>query len=568
MMEESDRLFDTVLAALTGPGQQLEVAEASIDGVTLPVFKNAPPSMAGYFMLALRHADADFIVYEGERYSYGEAYRRAEALARYLQDTHAIAKGDRVVLAMRNYPEWLFAFMALMMAGAVAVPLNAWWQADELAFALADSGARLAIADEARAERLATVPHDKRPPVLVVRGEVDLPDGMTRLEDLVFTSGKTPRPVAIAPEDDASIIYTSGSTGSPKGAVSTQRAMVSALLNYGAIGLTQLEIDRRAGKAKDMQQAVLLTVPLFHVTGLIPVALVSFLIGRKIVMMHKWDVSEAFRLMESERVTYFIGVPTMSLELLQHPKRDSYDLSALADIGGGGAARPAAHVKRLKEAFPGQRPGLGYGLTETNGVGAINSREGYLKRPASTGRASKPMVEIGIFDEAGKACVTGEVGEICLRSAANVRGYWNRPQDTASAFTPDGWFKSGDLGYLDDAGYLYIVDRKKDIIIRGGENISCLEVEAALYHHPAVAEASVFGLSDERLGEVVGAVVFLKPGETIEAEALRDFVARNLAAFKVPTRLWLAERPLPKLGSGKIDKVALRQRYGGRPKAS
>ena len=322
-----------------------------------------------------------------------------------------------------------------------------------------------------------------------------------------------------------------------------------------------LQLAEAAGTKLPEQQIMLLNVPLFHITGSVPVMLVSIAIGRKLVIMHKWDAGEALRLIEAERVTYFVGVPTMSLEMMQHPDKDRYDLSTLLDIAGGGASRPAEHVARLADAFPGKHPALGYGLTETNGAGSGIMRDSYRAKPASTGRASKPLIELGIFDDAMVKLATGDTGEVCVRSVCCVRGYWNKPDATAKAFTADGWFRTGDLGYLDEDGYLFIVDRKKDIIIRGGENIAALEVETAIYHHPAVAEASVFGLPDERLGEIVGAVVHLKAGEMLEPQALIDSVRSGLAAYKVPARLWIMAEALPKLGSGKIDKVTLRHQF-------
>jgi acyl-CoA synthetase (AMP-forming)/AMP-acid ligase II len=336
-------------------------------------------------------------------------------------------------------------------------------------------------------------------------------------------------------------------------------------MNYLVMGLAMLSLSQKAGVALPEQQVMLLNVPLFHITGSVPVMLVSVAIGRKMVIMHKWDATEALRLIEKERCTYFVGVPTMSLELMMHPDREKYDLSTLIDVASGGAPRPPEHVERLAKTLPGKQPIQGYGLTETNGVGAGNMRDNYLAKPASTGRASPPLVQIRIIAadalDCSVALPSGSVGEVCIRSACNVRGYWNKPKATAEAFPGDGWFRTGDLGYLDEDDYLFIVDRKKDIIIRGGENISCQEVEAALYTHPAVAEASVFGLPDERLGEIVGAVVFAKPGAELDTEALSDFVRRDLAAFKVPARIWLSPEPLPKLGSGKIDKVALRKHF-------
>jgi long-chain acyl-CoA synthetase len=306
---------------------------------------------------------------------------------------------------------------------------------------------------------------------------------------------------------------------------------------------------------------MLLSVPLFHVTGEVPMLLVSFAIGRKIIMMPKWDAVDAMRLIEKEKITSFTGVPLMSFEIMTHPDRTKYDLSTLQGLAGGGAPRPVEHVKRLAEAFPTAPPALGYGLTETNGVGAGNFMSNYIDKPNSTGLASKPLVEIAILDDDGKPVPQGQNGEVCIRSVANFSGYWNNPEASAACMTSDGFFRSGDIGYLDPDDYLFIVDRKKDIIIRGGENISCQEVEAALYEHPAVAEACVFGLADERLGEVPGAVVHLHPGQSATEDELRAHVKSRLAAFNTPERIWFEAAALPRLGTEKIDKVSLRKRF-------
>jgi acyl-CoA synthetase (AMP-forming)/AMP-acid ligase II len=566
MKSALDTAIDNVVSVITGPGSQLEVGKAVIRGAELPVFTAAPPSMREFFayFFALQ-APREFLVFGEERSTFGEVYARALKIAAALQHRHGIAKGDRVAIAMRNYPEWIEAFIAVLHLGAIAIPMNAWWTADELDYGLKDSGARLAIADEERARRLSTLSCSAK--VLTVRTSAQVASelGFARLEDEVTASPDTTWYLPdVSPEDDATIMYTSGSTGSPKGAVSTHRGIVSGAMNYLVAGLALLQLSEAAGVKPADQQVMLLNVPLFHITGSVPVLLVSVAIGRKMIIMHKWDAGEALRLIEKERCTYFVGVPTMSLEMMQHPDRDKYDLSSLVDIASGGAPRPPEHVDRLGKTLPGKHPVQGYGLTETNGVGAGNFRDNYLAKPASTGRASPPLVELRIDPgdgPVGAGLPAGTVGEVCIRSACNCRGYWNKPEATLAAFPGDGWFRSGDLGYLDEDGYLFIVDRKKDIIIRGGENISCQEVEAALYAHPAVAEASVFGLPDERLGEIVGAVVYAKPGAALEADALHDFVARDLAAFKVPARLWLSPEQLPKLGSGKIDKVTLRTHY-------
>ncbi len=566
MTSALDTALDEVIAGITAPGGALGVAQVPVRGVTLPVFSAAPPTMREYlaFFFATQ-ADKEFLVYGEERLTFAEVYARSLRFAAMLQHRHGIAKGDRVGVAMRNYPEWVIAYCAVVHMGAVCIPMNAWWTAEEMGYGISDSGARLVIADEERARRLATL--SCTADVITVRTSSEVAEqlGFVRAEDELALSPEAMWYLPeLTPEDDCTIMYTSGSTGSPKGAVSTHRAQVSGSMNYLVTGLALLELSAKQGIAPPEQQVMLLNVPLFHITGLVPVLLVSIAIGRKMIIMHKWDAGEALRLIEKERCTYFVGVPTMSLELMQHPDRKKYDLSSLVDIASGGAPRPPEHVERLAHEFEGKHPVQGYGLTETNGVGAGNIRENYRNKPASTGRASAPLVEIRIADgdgAVGAALPAGTVGEVCIRSIANCRGYWNNPEATAAAFVGDGWFRSGDLGYLDEDGYLFIVDRKKDIIIRGGENISCQEVEGAIYAHPAVAEASVFGLPDDRLGEIVGAVVYPKPGEPLDPDALIAFLKDTMAAYKVPAKVWIATEQLPKLGSAKIDKVTLRKHY-------
>ncbi len=558
MLTELDIALDAAIAAITGPGGPLPTTHAPIRGVDHRVFAAPPPTMREFAdFCAASNGAREFVVYQGERYTLDAIVAKGKRIAAALQARYGIAKGDRVAIAMRNYPEWIAAFFGLLHFGVVAVPMNAWWQADELAYGIKDSGTRLVVADAERAQRLGRI----GVPVVTVRTD-DTSLGDARLEDLLVDAPDAAwMPPALFPEDDATIMYTSGSTGSPKGAVSQHGALVHGALNYVVTMMAMLKLHVEAGNTPAEQQVMLLNVPLFHITGSVPVMLVSAVIGRKLIIMHRWDAGEALKLMEAEKVTYFVGVPTMSLELMQHPDRDNYDLSTLVDIAAGGAARPVAHVERLAEAFPGKSPAIGYGLTETNAVGAGNLRTNYRAKPNSTGRASGPVVEIDIADADGNPLPPHQVGAIRIKSAANARGYWNNPEATARAFSADGWFDSGDLGYLDQDGYLFIVDRAKDIVIRGGENIACLEVEAAIYAHPDVAEAAVFGLPDERLGEIVGAVVHPKAGASLDPQDVIDFAKTRLAAFKVPARVWVDLEPLPKLGSAKIDKVTLRAAY-------
>jgi acyl-CoA synthetase (AMP-forming)/AMP-acid ligase II len=365
----------------------------------------------------------------------------------------------------------------------------------------------------------------------------------------------------IAPEDDATILFTSGSTGEAKGALSTHRAVTTGVYAYATGLMVLLGILTKEGRPPANPPRTLLSVPLFHVTGEVPVLLNSFVIGRGMVLMPKWDTAEALRIIEKEKITYFVGVPTMSLELMNHPDRDKYDLSSLSDITGGGAPRPVAHVERLRTSFPNAQPALGYGLTETNAVGCSNFWGNYAAKPSSTGRAQPPFVEMAILGTSDRHLPPGERGEIALRSAANIKGYWRNPEATAAAFTADHYLRTGDIGYVDEDGYLFIVDRKKDIIIRGGENISAAEVEAAIYACDGVAEAAVFGAPDERLGEVPVAILYRRDGSKLSEEELRAFLGPRLSAFKIPARMEFSDAPLPRLGTGKIDRVALKEKH-------
>jgi acyl-CoA synthetase (AMP-forming)/AMP-acid ligase II len=553
MPSELDRQYDAVLAEVTGPNGRIQLGR---DAEGRAIVTNLPATLPILFdAFSILHGALDALVAGDERINFADLDTQATRLARILAGSWHVAKGDRVAIAMRNSPAWIVSYMAVIKAGGIATLINGWWQAEEMRHALTLVEPELIIADEARASRLAaggcTIPIVSLPverplaealaPLLARGGEADLPD--------------------IAPEDDATILFTSGSTGLAKGAVSTHRAVTTAVYSY-AIGLaTLLAIKERQGEAAANQPKTLVNVPLFHVTGEVPVLLNSFVIGRTMVLMPKWDPSEALRLIEKEKITYFVGVPTMSLELMQSPDRDKYDLSSLTDIAAGGAARPVAHVARLEATFKGAQPALGYGLTETNAIGCSNFWSNYHDKPASTGRPHKPIVELAILGEGDRHLPTGERGEIAIRSAANFRGYWNDEAATRAAFTADGYLKSGDIGYLDEDDYLFIVDRKKDIVIRGGENISVQEVEAAIYSHAGINEASVFGVPDERLGEVPAAVVYSEDGK-IEKDELLGFLSKHLAQFKLPAYLWIASEPLPKLGTGKIDKVSLRRLYG------
>ena len=551
-----DQRMDAVMAAVTAGEGPLPLAGVTRYGRELPVIAAAPPTLGAYFAhFASEHAGATFLVAGDERLTFAEVYAAATGVAHALV-ARGVAKGDRVGIAMRNSPSWIALYMGIVMAGGIATLLNGWWQTEELSAALTEVACDMVFADPPRSKRLAAL-KDVHPVIIEID---DVQPLAAALRPLGGGDAATALP-AVDTEDMATILFTSGSTGLSKGALSDHRAVVQAIFNYLAQVMTMVGIATQDGNPPEGQPSTLLNVPLFHVTAEIPVMLQSFAMGRKLVLMPKWDAEEAMRLIEREKITYFVGVPLMSFEMLTHPNRAHYDLSTVADFAAGGAARPAEHVRRIAEEMGGGAPLIGYGLTETNAIGTGNWRSNYIAKPNSAGRPSLPLVDLAILDDAGAPVAQGLRGEIAIRSICNFREYWGRPDATAAAMTADGYFLTGDIGYLDEDGYVFIVDRKKDIIIRGGENISCQEVEAALYEHPDVAEAAVFGLADERFGEVPGAVVVPRDGTVLTADALTAFLHQHIAAFKVPQTLWITHDPLPRLGTEKIDKVSIRKTY-------
>ncbi|QPQ54831.1 acyl--CoA ligase [Allosphingosinicella flava] len=555
-----DLKFETVLDAVTGPGGPIQIGR---DDNGRAIVQNFPQTLPAFFdAFCALNADTIGVISNGERLTFAELNAVATRVAKALIGGHGVKKGDRVAIAMRNCTAWIVSYIAVVKAGGIAVLINGWWQADELAHGLALTEPVLVLADAPRAARIAAT--GVAGAILTLHIDQPIEGAMAPVLDRDGENAALPD---VSPEDDATILFTSGSTGLSKGAVSTHRAVCNATYAYTISLICLKGILESEGRPPVNPPRTLVCVPLFHVTGEVPVMLNSFVIARGLVLMPKWDAGEALRLIEQETVTYFVGVPTMSLELMQHPDRDKYDLSSLTDIAAGGAARPVAHVKRLQESFATAQPALGYGLTETNATGCGNFWSNYAAKPASTGRAQAPLVEVAIFGAEDRHMPVGERGEIGIRGAGNIHAYWRNPEATATLFTPDGYVRTGDIGYLDEDGYLFIVDRKKDIIIRGGENISCQEVEAAIYAHPAVSEAAVFGLSDERLGEVPGAVVYCEHRQGLDEEGLRVFLEQRLARFKIPAVLWFVDEPLPKLGTGKIDKVVLRDAYRARAAA-
>ncbi|HET9772265.1 MAG TPA: class I adenylate-forming enzyme family protein [Acidimicrobiia bacterium] len=536
-------------------GDRFAIAERCVGGVTQRYWAAAPRSLREVWAASREHGDRPYLVYEDERYTYAEAHRIVAALAGTLARRFGLGRGDRFAVALRNYPEWVFSFWAGAVLGAVAVPLNAWWSGEELAFGLDDSGAGVLIADGERLDRLGPE-LASRPGIGVVSVRADAgPGGSIRFEDAVAAGGGPVPEVSIDPDDDAVILYTSGTTGRPKGAVATQRNLTNALLN--AEYLTR---PRPGGDGSPRPpRATLLSFPLFHVAGLVSHLLPFTARGDKLVLLYRWDADRAVDLIDRERVTALSGVVTTTMELLERAAARGVDLTSLKSMAAGASSVPAEFVRRVDEQFTAKvSPGNGYGLTETCGAMVGIAGAAYRDRPTSVGRPLSPLNEVRVAGESGEPLGPGEVGEIWLKGPTVVRGYLNDDEATAASFT-DGWFHTGDLGTVDTDGYVYVVDRLKDVVIRGGENVYAAEVESVLFEHPDVVDAAVVGAPHPRLGEEVAAFVCLRPGAAPTADDLRRHASARLARFKVPSVVVFRDGPLPRNAAGKVLKRVLRE---------
>ena len=559
-------------AQLTAPGQRFEMEEKVIRGVATRTWKNAPPTLRDVFLSGRTFGAREFLINDDERVSY-EAYARATITLAHRLAAGGVKKGDRVAVIMRNLPEWPVAFWAGILLGAIVTPLNAWWTGAELEYGLADSGAKVALVDDERLERLAD--HLKALPDLErvyvsrladVRGD----PRVSRLEEVIgkpndwAALADLPLPeVVIAPEDDATILYTSGTTGKPKGALGTHRNMTS---NIMASGISAARNFLRAGNPlpesdphKLPQRVSLLVVPMFHATGLSANLSPSMNAGGKIVMMRRWEPEAAMKLIEAEKVSSTGGVPTIAWQLIEHPAREKYDLSSLVAVSYGGAPSAPELVRKIVEVFPASQPGNGWGMTETTATFTSHLGKDYSVRPDSAGPAA-PVGEMQIRDAADGVTILpeGAVGELWVKGPQVVKLYWNKPEATAETFA-GGWLRTGDLARIDEEGFLFIIDRAKDMLIRGGENIYCVEVENVLYDHPDVMDAALVGVPHKTLGEEPAAIVHLKPGGTATEAELRAWVRERLAGFKVPVKVVFWPQTLPRNANGKILKTELKK---------
>lgn len=557
MYEELKATWDE----LTSPGQLFEITTLEVRGAPIRTYKHAPGSLRDIWLGTAAYDDREYLIFQDERHTYARSHELTASIAHWLS-RQGVAPGDRVAIAMRNYPEWMLTYWAAVSMGAVVVGMNAWWVTQEMHFALGDSTPKVLICDRERLAQFLDIRADfPDMKVVGVRLAGDVPDGVTPWEDVISTPPAMPE-ASIDPDDDVCIFYTSGTTGTPKGAQLTHRGCVSNLMNIGfnqalhSAALSKAGLTSKGAMAPGEVNVALVATPLFHVTGNNCVAQGIAATGGKLIHMYKWDAAEALRIVEQEKVTTFSAVPMMSREMMLHPDFPKRDTSSLKSMGGGGAAVQPDLTKKVHESMKNAAPNAGYGMTETCGIISALSGRYLVDRPTSVGRAM-PTFEAKCVDGDGNTVPTGEPGELWVRGACVIKGYLNRPEATAETIT-DGWLHTGDIAYMDDDGFIHLVDRAKDMVLRGGENVFCAEVESAIFAQDEVLECVVFGVEDERLGEEVAAAIYPKPGAAVDVGKLRAALKQKMAPYKVPRYIWLVDAPLPRNANGKFVKREVR----------
>lgn len=548
-------------AEMTAPGQMFEITDVDVNGQSLKGWAKAPGSLRDIWMMSAGHGQADYLVYQDERWTYEQAHDEVARIAAWLL-ANGIGQHDRVAINMRNYPEWMLSYWAIISIGAVVVGMNAWWVEAEMSYGLTDSSPKALICDRERLERFMPL-RDSFPDMKVITVRVDdVPAWVVPWSSVLATEPALPE-VTIDPEDDACIFYTSGTTGTPKGAQLTHRGCVANLFSLMFVNIAQAaaaaktrgETPPNPLAGDGPQMASIVATPLFHVTANNCLAQSMTIGGGKLVHMYKWDAGEALRIIEEEKITTFTGVPVMSREIISHPDFAHRDTSTLKILGGGGAAVQPDLVEKIEKNGRGARPSQGYGMTEVCGIISASAADYFVDKPKSAGIVM-PIFEMKCIDGEGNSLPVGETGEVCVRGTQVIKGYLNRPEATAETII-DGWLHTGDIGYFDEDNFVYLVDRAKDMVLRGGENIFSSEVEAAIFKHGAVAECAVFSVPDDRLGEEVGAAIMLNQDGELSADELRAFCKTLLAAFKIPRYIWIVDTPLPRNASGKFVKREL-----------
>ena len=546
-------------AELIAPGADFEIAVKEVRGVPIRTYANAAQNLRDVWLSTQAFAERDYLVYEDERITYAQAHEQVASLAHWLI-AQGVKPGDRVAIAMRNYPEWMLCYWATLSVGAAVVGMNAWWVGSEMLYALEDSTPKVMIVDPERLNQLGEL--RKAVNAIKLLG-VRFPDeeaGVTPWAEAIANPAPLPM-LDIDTDEDACIFYTSGTTGKPKGAQLTHRGCVSnvwSLMFAGALQRTlAVKNGLMAADAEPVIPSSLVTTPLFHVTANNCVAHGTTLAGGKLIHMYKWDAGVALELIEKEKITAVSGVPVMAREIISHPNFATTDTSTLLTLGGGGAQLQPDLVGKIEEVVATARPNTGYGMTETCGIITSIGADHFVDKPASCGPAMPAFESKVVNPDSGIEMPLGEAGELWVRGGHVIRGYLNREDATAESIV-DGWLRTGDMAKKDEDDFIFIVDRIKDMVLRGGENIYCAEVESAIFDHEDVAECTVFGVEDERLGEEVGVAVLLKSGTTTKADELRSHCASKLAKFKIPRYFWFMNEALPRNASGKFLKRELR----------
>lgn len=553
-MSQSIAAYKAVFHGMGQEGGQFEMQDAVVKGITYRSFKNAPPSLKAVYDNSLSHADSPFLVYENQTLSFKDVYSLASGVATQLLETYGVKKGDRVALAMRNCPEWVIAFMAITSIGGIAVALNSWGEADELEYGLTDSEAKLVFVDSRRLELLSDRLSALDVQAVAVRVDTPLPEGVSDWSELASSGAAMPE-VEIQPEDHAYIMYTSGTTGRPKGAVTSHWAAGQAIMCGALAGMSVASQHPKTIEniiARGKAPAIMLSLPLFHGSGLITVIFNALMGGTKVVIQSKWNPKEALELIERENVGTLSGAAKMIWDLLEHPEFDQYDTGSIFSLTGVGAAQPQTLVRDILAKFPENFAGTGYGMTECNMFASLNTGPTYLENKDSVGLPF-PVTDIKVIDEEGKTLAVGETGEICIKSPTLIDGYWGNDKATQETIV-DGWLHGGDVGYMGENGLLYVCDRKKDIVIRGGENIYCVEVEAVINAHTEVDESAAFGVPHERWGEELAVCLKLKEGSRLSEDELKSHVSGHLAKFKIPAHVFISDESLPRNAMQKILK--------------
>lgn len=544
---------------LIAPGADFEIAVKEVRGVPIRTYANAAQNLRDLWLSTQAFADRDYLVYEDERITYAQAHEQVASLANWLI-AQGVKPGDRVAIAMRNYPEWMLCYWATLSVGAAVVGMNAWWIGSEMLYALEDSTPKVMILDSERLKQLGDLRKEVSDIALLGVRFPAAEAGVTPWADAIANPAALPM-LDIDTDEDACIFYTSGTTGKPKGAQLTHRGCVSNVWSMMFAGALQRTLAVKNGLLEaDAEPAVpsaLVTTPLFHVTANNCVAHGTTLAGGKLTHMYKWDAGVALELIEKEKITAVSGVPVMAREIISHPNFATTDTSTLLTLGGGGAQLQPDLVGKIEAEVATARPNTGYGMTETCGIITSISADHFVDKPASCGPAMPAFESKVVNPDSGVEMPLGEAGELWVRGGHVIRGYLNRKEATAESIV-DGWLRTGDMAKKDEDDFIFIVDRIKDMVLRGGENIYCAEVESAIFDHEDVAECTVFGVEDDRLGEEVGVALLLKPGATITADELRGHCAGKLAKFKIPRYFWFMKEALPRNASGKFLKRELR----------